>query len=48
MTKHCKNCVHHNIGTKDTKYADWCCRHSNIAKKVVSICILQNTKKVVK
>ena len=46
MTKHCKDCVHHSKGREGTKYADWCCHHSTIARKAKSICILQNSKKV--
>ena len=45
MTKHCKDCVHHNIGKRGTKYEDWCCRHSTVANKARSICILQGSKK---
>jgi hypothetical protein len=46
MTPHCKGCVHHNVGKSGTRYADWCCKHSNIAKKARSICIAQGTKKL--
>lgn len=46
MTKHCKGCVYHSVGQRRTKYEDWCCLHSNVAKKARSICILQGTKKL--
>ena len=46
MTKHCKGCVHHNTGRIGTKYEDWCCKHSNRAKRAKSICILQGSKKL--
>lgn len=46
MTKHCKKCVHHNVGMAGTKYEDWCCKHSTIARKAKSICILQGSKKL--
>ena len=45
MTPHCKGCVYHNKGMAGTKYADWCCAHSNIAKRARSICLLRGTKK---
>jgi hypothetical protein len=46
MLKHCKGCIHHNVGVKNTKYEDWCCKHSNTAQKSKSICIIQSSKKV--
>lgn len=48
MSKHCKSCVYHNTGAFNTKYADWCCKHSNTAKKSKSICIIQNSKELKK
>ena len=46
MTKYCKSCVYHNKGKVGTRYADWCCRHSTVARKATSICKLQNTRRV--
>lgn len=45
MTKHCKGCVHHNVGARG-RYLDWCCLHSTVARKAKSVCIIQGTKKV--
>ena len=46
MNKYCKGCLHHNKGKQNTKYADWCCRHSTTAKNARSICIIQGSKEV--
>jgi len=46
VTPHCKGCVYHNKGATGTRYADWCTRHSTVAKKARSVCILQGTKEV--
>ena len=43
--EHCKGCVFHSQGKKDTKYRNWCCMFSNVAPKAVSVCLIQNGKR---
>lgn len=43
---HCKGCVYFNKGLTNTRYSNWCCKHSNTIKKSYSLCVIHNSKKV--
>ena len=44
MDKRCRGCIKHNKGREGTKYVDWCCKYSNVARHIVGHCKMNNGK----